>query len=71
MIFTCAVLVLKLIQVLHLRLTKMFVSQGKLSKERVRACFDGSLWPILEEENKNKQAAIKAGKGQKKLFKNQ
>ena len=42
--------------------------QGKLTKERVRASFDGSLWPILEEESKSKRAAAKANKTQRRVF---
>jgi hypothetical protein len=31
--------------------------QGYLTKERARQNFDGSLWPILAEENKQRKLA--------------
>ena len=40
----------------------MLCLQSYITKERARASFDGSLWPILAEEQKAKKAQKKRAK---------
>ena len=50
----------KLTKVGHWR--RMLCLQSYITKERARASFDGSLWPILAEEQKAKKAQKKRAK---------